>query len=71
MRLRFGYDAGCDFLYMPINRINDHDSNLAIRTGKGTSAHPELVEPEAAEGQRLGIPELTMRLMAMASLGVK
>ena len=43
---------------MPIDRINDHVSDLAIRTGKGTSAHPELVEPEATEGQRLGVPGL-------------
>ena len=35
-----GYDAGCDFLYMPIDRINDHDSNLAIRTGKGSYVVP-------------------------------
>lgn len=35
-----GSEAGCDFPYMPIDRINDHDSNLAIRTGKGSYVVP-------------------------------
>ncbi len=28
-------DAGCNMLYMPIDRINDHNLSLAVKTSSG------------------------------------